>query len=190
MFEKEIRAEIAQRRLVIVTGTGVSSQMTDNATVTSWVGLLKSGISRCLEVIPDVDENWQRRRLEDLEDGLRGQMNSLLIVAEMVERTLNQRGGEFSRWLRDTVGSLTVRNPALAMSLRELRAPIITTNYDGLLETALKLKSVTWQDQAKALRIVRCEETDAVLHLHDPVAILTLIDWSISHVGSRLASFA
>jgi hypothetical protein len=84
-------------------------------------------------------------------------------------------GGEYRRWLRETVGALALRELDVLEALRNLRVPLATTNYDDLLEKVTALGPVTWRDQAKAFRVIRGEE-QAILHLHgywdDPESVV------------------
>ncbi len=50
-------------------------------------------------------------------------------------------------------------------ALRDLKIPIVTTNYDGLIEEVTKLPAVTWKEKHKIERIAHGQE-EAVLHLH------------------------
>jgi hypothetical protein len=50
-----------------------------------------------------------------------------------------QRDGECRERLRETVGQLILCAPAVPEALAALGVPLITTNYDGLLE------QVTWR---------------------------------------------
>ena len=73
--------------------------------------------------------------------------------------------GELQRWLIDTVGNLQVQNGAIIDALQALRIPIMTTNYDGLIETRTGLSPVTWKEPTKYERVLQGDR-EGVLHLH------------------------
>ncbi|MFI5732593.1 SIR2 family protein [Kribbella sp. NPDC051587] len=73
-------------------------------------------------------------------------------------------GGEFSRWLEVTVGSLTLDKNALEF-IASTKLPILTTNYDGLLEECSGRDSLSWRDQAKIARFHDRPE-QYIFHLH------------------------
>ena len=43
----DLREQIAQRQVVAIVGTGVSTGATGGAETASWIGLLSDGIARC-----------------------------------------------------------------------------------------------------------------------------------------------
>ena len=137
---------------------------TNRSVVASWTGLLEHGVQRCRDVcsLPDPDA-WVTRKKADLASP---DMDDLLSVAEVVASKLGSpAGGEYRRWLRETVGELRVVNRAVLEGLRDLKLPIATTNYDGLIEEVTGRTAVTWQDGAKVERVIRGDD-QGVLHLH------------------------
>lgn len=62
------------------------------------------------------------------------------------------RVGDFAEWLRRTVGALRVRNKDVPEALAALGLPLLTTNYDDILEQVTNLPGVTWQDYAQAMQ--------------------------------------
>jgi hypothetical protein len=159
----DLRARIATGRAVAIVGAGIAIAASGNTSVASWTGLLRDGVQRCHAVIPGLPANWVDRRLEDLKSG---DMDELLSVAEQVSAKLGApKGGEFSRWLRETVGTLAVRNPGVIEAIAGLGIPIITTNYDGLIEEVTALHSATWLDGGRVARIIQRDEP-GVVHIH------------------------
>ena len=162
-LQADLRELVTKRRILVIVGAGVSVSATRNAPAASWTGLLKLGAARCRELNPSLDEAWEKRLIAEITSG---DLDDMLSAAEKISRKLQAPdGGEFNRWLRETVGALQVREPAVIEALRDLRAPLATTNYDGLLERVTLLPAVTWRDQAKVFRVLRGEE-QAILHLH------------------------
>jgi tetratricopeptide (TPR) repeat protein len=163
----DLRREIAQGRVLVIVGAGVSVAATAGTAgqrFASWTGLLSSGIDRCEAVgQPPVPERWAERRREDLASG---DLQSLLTVAEEVASRLGApSGGEYGRWLRETVGTLAVLDSSVLAAIHELGVEIATTNYDSLIEQVTGLPPVTWRDGARVERVVRGDEP-GVLHLH------------------------
>ncbi len=90
----------------------------------------------------------------------------MLAAAEEVTVRLGGRsGGEFRRWLAESVGGLRVVDGAVIGALAGLGVPVATTNYDGLIEEVTGWPAVTWRDGARVQRVLRGDER-GVLHLH------------------------
>jgi hypothetical protein len=157
-----------------LTGAGVSIAASGSAPMASWRGLLDDGIRRCVDVA-GVSEQWARLQHEELEIG---DIESWLSVAEQITRRLGgRRGGEFRRWLRETVGLLRLdaRGRGVADALVSLGTPLATTNYDDLIDTAAGVDPVSWREGARVQAIVRGDDT-GVVHLHghwrDPESVV------------------
>jgi len=159
----DLRSCIASKEALVVVGAGVSIASAGETDVASWTGLLRNGVARCAEVCGDLPAGWSERVLAEIESG---DMDDLLSAAEKVSRKLGAPdSGEYSRWLRETAGSLRVRNPDLIRALSRLEVPLATTNYDALLEQVTGRSAITWRDAARFERFIRGDE-DAILHLH------------------------
>ena len=158
----DLRAEIAQGHVLVVVGAGVSIGATAGNPLASWQGLLENGVERCVAV-----RGLESVRAELIRAEIRsGHMDDLLSAAEKISRMLGfPTGGEYRRWLRDTVGSLEATNRSVLEALRDLGLPLATTNYDGLLEEVTDLPPVTWRDGDKAIRVINRDEK-GILHLH------------------------
>lgn len=158
---KDLKERIANKQAIIFVGTGVSISSTNNNPIASWQGLLRDGVERCQQLIPDLPNRWKERVLEDIEstDTL-----DLLSAAEKIETKLRETGN-YTRWLRETVGKLTVANPSIISAIKELGLPIITTNYDHLLEEIIGLREMTWKDRQNIARFFQGDEKK-IFHLH------------------------
>jgi tetratricopeptide (TPR) repeat protein len=168
----DLQRQIDAGQVVAIVGAGVSVGATKGNPVASWQGLLHHGVDRCLA-------------LSDLTDAgatlLHGQIDSedldmMLAAAEVISRKLGApKGGEWRRWLRETVGALRAEQRGVIEALRALGITIATTNYDGLIEEVTGLPPVTWRDGAIVERVLRGEE-EGVLHLHgfwdDPESVV------------------
>jgi hypothetical protein len=158
---------------VLVVGSGVASAATNGAPVASWTGLLESGVDRCAAVVHPLPPRWVERTREQIASGDR---HELLLAAESVAQRLGAPdGGEYRRWLRETVGALRAERPDVLEALKTLRVPIATTNYDGLLEEVTGWEPVTWRDGTRVERVLRGDDL-GVLHLHgywqDPASVV------------------
>jgi hypothetical protein len=172
--EDDLRAQIARRQAVAVVGAGVSLTVTEHDPVASWLGLLKNGVKRCEEVVHDLPHGWGERTRADIDSG---DIDDLLCAAEKITRKLTSHGGEYRRWLKDTVGGLTVRSGEVVEALKALRVPLVTTNYDGLLEEVTGFDPVTWKDPTRVQQILREDPDEAgIVHLHgywrDPKSVV------------------
>ncbi|MDQ6692628.1 MAG: SIR2 family protein, partial [Candidatus Dormibacteraeota bacterium] len=160
----DLRAQLARGQALVVVGAGVSVAASGASPVASWPGLLESGVQWCERYEPSLPAGWA-----DLVRGFigLGDVSSLLSAAEAVTERLGGRGGgEYHRWLRETVGALPLADAAVAQAVAALGAPVATTNYDGLLEQAMPgTGTLTWRDGARIQRVLRGDEK-AVLHLH------------------------
>jgi len=158
----DVRSHIATGDVLVVVGAGESMGATRGNPIASWTGLLKNGAERCREVC-SLSDDWLKKKQADLASG---DMDDLLAVAEIVASKLGSpAGGEYRRWLRETVGKLRATSRDVLEALRDLQVPIATTNYDGLLEEVIGRPAVTWQDGAKVERVIRGDD-QGVLHLH------------------------
>lgn len=157
-----LRAEIAKGHVLVVVGAGVSIEATEGNPLASWQGLLENGVERCVAV-RGLDAKWANRVREEIRSG---DLDDLLSVAEKISSKLGfPTGGEYRRWLHETVGTLELKDRNVVEAIRDLGLPIATTNYDNLLEEATGRPAVTWRGGDKAARVIRGEEF-GILHLH------------------------
>jgi hypothetical protein len=157
---QDLSDEIAHGRVVVVVGAGVSIGATGDAPAASWTGLLSSGVEHCRDVLRTPAE-WVDRRLAAIRSG---DVDELIEAAGTISRQL-RAGGEYGRWLEESVGRLRLRDDSVIRALAGLRAPLLTTNYDSLIEQVTGLEPVTWQDRNWSEQVVR-GESRGVLHLH------------------------
>lgn len=158
----DLRVEIAKGQVLVVVGAGVSIGATQGNPLASWRGLLEKGVERCVAV-RGLDAKWANRVREEIRSG---DLDDLLSAAEKVSSKLGfPTGGEYRRWLHETVGGLELKDRSVLEAIRDLGLPIATTNYDSLLETSTGFPAVTWRDGDKASRVIQGEEP-GILHLH------------------------
>jgi hypothetical protein len=161
----DLRRQISTKQIVCVVGAGVSygSCAPDGRDHALWTGLVGSGVEWAHKIHPMLPAGWADDKLkalgsEDLDD--------LLAVASQVASKLGApTGGEYAEWLHRTVGALTVDDPSLIEAIGALDVPIVTTNYDHLLEDVLGRAAVSWRNEPEVDRILR-GDSNAILHLH------------------------
>lgn len=156
----DLRQQFAQRRAVVFVGAGVSMSACKGNPLASWKGLLRDGVGRCQSVVPGLPTGWAARVLEEIASD---DMDDVLSAAEKIARKLD--GGEFRRWLRETIGELRALNPEVITAITALGAPVITTNYDDLIEQVTGRRAVSWQNPSEAESVLRGDES-GVFHMH------------------------
>ncbi|HTQ39800.1 MAG TPA: SIR2 family protein [Pirellulales bacterium] len=158
---EDLRKRIAQGNAILIVGAGISISASGNAPAASWKGLLQNGLDRCIGLrLLEVPEAENLRRL--LESN---KADMWLVVAQAVEKFLKKSLGEFGVWLHDSVGTLSVVNREILEAIANLKLPLWTTNYDGLLERTTKFLSVTWRQTSKVESVAK-GELQAIVHLH------------------------
>lgn len=171
---QDLRAELATGNALVVVGSGVSLAVTRGLSVASWTGLILSGIERCEQVVTGLPEGFGDRVRAQVYSG---DSDELINAAELITAKLGGRSGsDFCRWLRETVGSLSVADSTLVDAIHSLNVPIATTNYDDLLTLRGSIDPITWRNSGRFERFIRGRETGATLHLHghwrDPESVI------------------
>jgi SIR2-like domain len=162
---EDLQREIEAGSVIAIIGVGVSAAATNNKPAASWRGLLHHGVDHCRELISltGVDEKWAKRVHEEIDSD---DFDDMLSAAEKISRKLGAPdGGEYRRWLRETVRELKPERRDVLEALRAMKVALATTNYDGLIQEVTHLPAVTWMDGAKVERVVRGDEP-GVVHLH------------------------
>jgi hypothetical protein len=160
-FEKELLSH--PERVLVVIGAGVSIATTGGSDAASWLGLLRNGVNYCETHIAGLPNDWANRMRAQLKDG---DLTEVISVAEDVSSRLGfPTGGEYARWLSETVGSLQLASPKLLETISAWDVQIATTNYDDLVEKVTQKNAITWMERGIAIQFFRREVAD-VLHLH------------------------
>jgi hypothetical protein len=160
---EDLRTQIEKGSVLVVVGAGISVAATRRNALASWTGLLKHGVSRCVDVATALPEGWAERVNAQIDSNDPLEMVS---AAENISQRLGYpEGGVYRKWLRESVGSLELLEPATIEAIANLNVPIATTNYDGLITKVTGRRPVTWTDRALTQRWLRNDE-EGVLHLH------------------------
>lgn len=150
-------------RVVAIVGAGVSRGASGSELAT-WQGLLINGIQRCVDARYR-DESWANFQRDNL---TRGGVREWVTVATNVEEALRQDGeGGFKEWLDQTVGALRVRSGGSGVieAIVKLRCPIVTTNYDNLIEDVTGRRYCTWEDFEQSRKVLDGTSSH-ILHIH------------------------
>lgn len=155
-------------RVILIAGTGVSAAATGNSPSATWAGLIRSGIETAHRLDPaQCDSAWKAVVEQALTIGIeRGNTGLLINAASMVRSALTEIGTQaYANWLETEIGNLEVTNDDVPKALGSLPFPILTTNYDTLLDNTCARGTASWTDP-KALQEVLLATTNHVGHLH------------------------
>lgn len=155
-----LRKLVADREAIVVAGAGVAIAASGGAPQVSFRGILESGVRWCEENLTGLDEGWGERMRASLRSGDR--VDQLTVMSQLDVRI---RGEDRGSWLEECFGGLPAVDRTLIEALRDLDAPIVTTNFDGLIEDVTGWPAVTWRDPARVERVLLSEE-EGVIHLH------------------------
>lgn len=170
----ELRSDCRQGRAVLVVGAGVTASSTTDKRA-SWTGLLESGRDHALEVNRSLPHQWKQAIDLDIEMG-NAMPSALISAAEKITEALGgAQHGEFREWLQRSFNDLKIEDESTVRALGDLGLPILTTNYDHLLETVLGRSTSTWREAAQMQAVIQSRST-SIGHLHgsfhDPVSII------------------
>lgn len=158
----DLKSLIVKRQVVVILGAGVSVATSGGAPTASWKGFLRDGVTRCQDWA-GADPAWCLLQRDNLE---MGETEDWIGVARRITQKLGGRtGGEFRRWLRESIGQLPCVDPSLIKAIAALECPVATTNYDDLFERVTGWRSICWDAEAEVTRLLR-ERESGVLHLH------------------------
>ncbi|MCB9765612.1 MAG: SUMF1/EgtB/PvdO family nonheme iron enzyme [Alphaproteobacteria bacterium] len=154
----DLRADLHTAHAVALVGSAVARHLSADAPTTSWTGLLRHGLDRLVTL-----GRLVAAHLAPYEALLAtNHPTSQHLVAELVSRELGP--GERARWLRDALGALTPKAPAIAQALGALGVPLASATPDTLLAAALERPAIPWTDRSGAERWLR-GDAPGVLHL-------------------------
>ncbi|MFJ3473449.1 SIR2 family protein [Microbacterium maritypicum] len=164
-YLEDLRAVVSAGNAVFVLGTGVSKSLSGGASHADWVGLIRDGISRAARLAND--SKWESFVTNQLEYAIEAQETAALVgAASAVQTKLQALGSQaFASWLEESVGSLEVVDRTLADALASTGCPLLTTNYDELLERATGRPSAVWS-RVEGIRDSLRHEPPTIGHLH------------------------
>jgi hypothetical protein len=101
---------------------------TAGAPCASWRGLLENGIAWC-----ERQGWWSRGKIVVCRSLLEEQ--ELPLAAQMIKKRMDEAGAQFyAEWLHDALADLPGHDHVALRAVHDLDAPLITLNYDPLLE--------------------------------------------------------
>lgn len=163
---QDLQDAVARGRAIFVVGTGLSISGSAGASTASWIGLLEES----LDYISDrkmANEQW-RPMIDHTLAYARSTSDTtaLVSVAGMVQSQIKLAGDfAYAKWLRETVGELKPVDESWAKALDAVSCPILTTNYDSLIEQSTGRQSATWESAGEIQRIL-ANNSNSVGHLH------------------------
>ncbi len=157
-------------QFVFVLGAGVTLGAvagTEVAGHASWGGLIQHGLRTAVDFgrLGQADADRLAALLESNNPGL------WIGAAQQLSDALGAPlGGEFARWLRESVGSFesNIANRSVLDPLcdfAKMGVTLATVNYDGVLEAVTGQPAVAWTDRVEVERVLR-GQSRGILHLH------------------------
>lgn len=166
-FLDELKQHIAHGEAVIVVGSGVTIQATNNAPCASWTGLLEDGVDYALQL-----RRLSKKDAATIRTQIRS--NDLDLLLGAAHTVTAKLGSDFGAWLRRSVGELRAIHRDVLEPLANLGI-LATTNYDHLLTEVTGLAPVPWTDEAAVEQVLRGRRK-GILHLHgsydDPESVI------------------
>jgi tetratricopeptide (TPR) repeat protein len=162
-LREELRKAVrdSPKKPLLICGAGVSTQATDGLAPT-WASLIKSGITR----VADLDANAEKWTKESRQRLTTGDTATWIAIADsLTERLGGVRNAEFATWLEGEVGQLAPARHDLLDAIFALQCPIATTNYDDILEKAIGLQPIGWDDHVGTHQFLDGKR-QGILHLH------------------------
>lgn len=159
--EQRLRRRIADGKVIVVVGAGVSigATMRDDDTphpYASWAGLVSAGAEEMgaygapKQVVAYAQYLLQEQKFEE--------------VADLIIENLKNF---YADWLQSSFDAqnFAITNPDVPEALHALGCPILTTNYDDVLERVSGRGTLEWRN-AEAWPQAQKDPTRYVLHIH------------------------
>lgn len=153
-------------RLVVVTGTGVTLQSVGHpgpgTDVAGWPGLLAHGLAHCrkLKLIDDEDADIVALQIQ------KQKSEYFIQAAEKIHECLAGSVNERLWWMKETIGSLKVKDPRLIKAILALNGLVTTVNYDDTIRQVSGRPALHWKQQNEITKRINNRSTDFTLHLH------------------------
>jgi hypothetical protein len=205
---KRLRTALDAKRLVIVTGVGVTLDATGyvrdgDLEYLTWKGLIEHGF-RYLERMcrPAIsDEKKTQERTQKITNGRyllsQPDTDSHLLAAQILRKELEGED-HFANWLDSVFDNLEIKNEVVLRCLKALHAKgatLLTTNYDHILDRYCNLDTIRRTATDDLLRFRRGRASkDGVFHIHgsyqDPDdVVLDPIDYYKVKMSTEVQSF-
>ncbi|UJR17369.1 hypothetical protein I4U23_004264 [Adineta vaga] len=156
---QKLKKDIASNNVVIFVGPDVSVYTTNDETqVSHWKGLIKHGFQQ-FDRLGQIND----KPLTNLDDN-KTDINEYVLISNLIKPYLKEQPSVYQTWLINTVGQLFPIKPELIQAIGELKCPIVTTNYDSLLEDTLHKETLTWHEYQNNTSLK--DITNYILHLY------------------------
>ncbi|WP_263090276.1 SIR2 family protein [Curtobacterium sp. RIT-PI-V] len=188
-MDHRLQRALERKNLVFIVGTGYSAAATGGEKHATWRGLIENGIAKAESL--GSKPGWSDTVRGTLTYGFdENDMDSVLSAAASVVKELKRQGEYvYPKWLQETVGELTVVHPLLGKQLRALPFPLLTTNYDELLENNDR-RGTDWTNPVAMQRLLAGADSRDVGHLHGRWSNPNSVIFSDRHYDALLASDA
>jgi len=164
-MDRRLEQALQRKNLVFIVGTGYSAATTGGEAFATWRGLIENGIAKAETLGSKPGWSDTVRRTLDYGFG-EDDMDSVLSAAASVVKELKRQGDYvYPKWLQETVGQLQVVHPDLGKQLRALPFPLLTTNYDQLLENKDR-RGTDWTNPVEMQRVLAGVDSRDIGHLH------------------------
>src|SRR5271170_549212 len=167
-----LRNDLKNKRLVLITGAGVTLSATADSSRQAlsritWTGLIRNGLDY---LVREGYVDQSNRRIRRAYDALDEQDMDDLLDAASILRSQLDHNDLFPTWLESVFGSLysLVRNTALLDAIKELHehgVMLLTTNYDDLLERHCDIPRIGRSNRDNIFKFRR-RDLDGVFHIH------------------------
>jgi hypothetical protein len=167
-IEDDLRSRIRAHELSLIVGGGVAIATSDRAQ--TWAGALAS----CYDFVFDKGLIEFKGWIDQEKKELAGAGPPVLLEkANRLRALLHSRGDGrlWKAWLEATFRDQEPDHPELINAILDLKLPIMTTNFDHLIEKVAAsrgrtLETIDWTEDDKMARFAIGRMRDCVLHLH------------------------
>ena len=149
---------IREKKLAFVFGAGSSIALCPNAK--TWYSWLQDGIALLH------DESLTVTMREELENCANAE-SVIETASKIIEQSKQEQS--YHTWMNTTIASLKAEDNLFAEAIRLLslsQDPLVTTNYDSLIEQATGLRTLTQQDRAFTYSMLDDHRSTGVIHIH------------------------
>ncbi|CEA09507.1 hypothetical protein BN1051_02877 [Arthrobacter saudimassiliensis] len=174
-YRQRLLNKLEHGQVVAVVGAGVSMAITGNAPTANWVGLIRHGINYAAPFTSM--DRWSELKKSSLDSALQANnTQELVLTATSIASQLKNHPQRYTDWLREAIGELPVEHEDVAHALAALQIPILTTNYDTLLEKVLRLEAVSWKETEAMRELFNNSTSRTIGHMHgiwdDPSSVI------------------
>ncbi len=157
----ELKAQIRDGNVLAVVGAGFA-RAASGGKAPGWGDLIASGIEWCR----NHGTKGAACDLMEAQLAMEEDPDAMLLAATSLERYLARLGpGEVGAWLGDVFESVEPETPAVVQALHRLGCPILTSNYDGLIEAVTQKAAFTWRKASDVVKFAQ-GDSNSVFHIH------------------------